>query len=333
MTPEQLRRLPRVLFEIGKAIGSGEDLRSLFTHISELVVELLGADACSVMLLDVRKERLITKAAFGLPDERIAKITFKVGDGVAGWVVQNGKPALIDDVNLDSRFKFLSNASSKIASMACVPVTARDEHIGALTATSSKPEAFNDDDVELLGFVAKTIALDVENVRLRKLAVTDPLTGCYNREFLNQRLPVEIGEAAKRDQPLSVAMIDVDHFKSVNDRFGHDVGDQVLAEVANRLRSAIRSDDLLVRYGGEEFLVVLPNADSDRGCDVAERMRLKLQEQAVEVDDTEIEVRISVGVAQHRSPDEADNELIRRADTSLYIAKGRGRNRVEVARD
>jgi diguanylate cyclase (GGDEF)-like protein len=331
MTPEQLRRLPKVLFEIGKAIGSGEDLRSLFTHISELVVELLGADACSVMLLDARKERLITKAAFGLPAERIAEITFKLGEGVAGWVVQNGRPALIDDVHLDSRFITLRDSTSSIASMACVPVTARDEHIGALTATSGNPEAFNEDDIELLNFVARTIALDVENVRLRKLSVTDPLTGCYNREFLNQRLPVEISEAIQRHRPLSVAMIDVDHFKSVNDRFGHDVGDRVLAEVAERLRSGVRADDLLVRYGGEEFMVVLPNADSEIAFEIAERMRLKLQEEAINVGEDNIEVRISAGVAQLRGPEERDIELIRRADTSLYIAKGHGRNRVEVA--
>ena len=133
------------------------------------------------------------------------------------------------------------------------------------------------------------------------------------------------------DRPLSIALVDVDHFKAVNDQYGHGIGDMVLAEVARRLRGAIRGGDLLVRYGGEEFLAVLPKADAGRAWEVGERMRQRVCERAFDVGDgLALLLRISVGIAQWRIGENMP-VLIERADDALYGAKQRGRNRVEVA--
>jgi diguanylate cyclase (GGDEF)-like protein len=334
MTPERLARLPGVLFEIGKVIGSDQEPGVTLSRISELLCEVLDAEACSVMLLDSDRKRLLAKAAYGLRTERMSRLSFAVGEGVAGWVIANGEAALIPDVAVDPRFVVLEGARTPIVSMACVPIEARGEKVGVLTATAGRAEAFAAHHVELLRFVARTIALDVQNIRLHRVAVTDVLTGAFNREFLGQRLPLEIDRAATADQPLSIAMLDVDHFKAVNDRYGHDVGDEVLAEVAVRLRAAIRGDDLLVRFGGEEFLVVLPRADAQRAWEVAERMRTRLAASRFEVGPTSLDIAASVGIAQLRVEGgraESAQELIRRADAALYSAKARGRNRVEVA--
>jgi diguanylate cyclase (GGDEF)-like protein len=331
VTPDQLARLPSVLFEIGKLIGSDLDPGQLLSRISELVCTLLDAEACSVMLLDAARQRLLARAAHGLRAERMHRLSFAVGEGVAGWVIEHGEPALIADVAEDPRFVVLEEARTPIVSMLCVPLLARGERVGVVTATSGRESAFRRSDVELLRFVAMTIALDIENVRLHRVAVTDPLTGAYNREFLTARLPVEIATAIDREQPLSLAMIDVDHFKAVNDNHGHDAGDEVLAEIARRLRAAIRVGDLLVRYGGEEFLTVLPSADAGRAWEVGERMRARVSERPIIVADAAIVMRISVGVAQLRDGSETGAALIRRADAALYGAKARGRNRVEVA--
>lgn len=331
MKVEQLRLLPEVLFEIGKAIGSDDALASLLERISALVCELANAEACSIMLLDPDNHRLLGKAAYGLARNDVTTISFRVGEGVAGWVASHGESALIDDVKSDPRYKDLPDSESRIRSMACVPIAYRDSRIGVLTITSPRLGAFSQDDVELLGFLAKTIALDMDNARLRRLSVTDPLTSAYNREFLQQHLPQAVEHADRRDEPLSIAMIDVDHFKSVNDRFGHEVGDRVLAEVAQRMRGAIRAGDLLIRYGGEEFLVVLPGSDSSSAHEIAERMRQRLADEQVEIGGQTIEVCISVGVAEHRRGEDSPGHLIRRADSALYAAKGRGRNRVEIA--
>jgi diguanylate cyclase (GGDEF)-like protein len=332
MTERRLQRLPEVLFEIGKAIGSEGDLPHLLSHISGLVCELIGADTCAIALLDNDRQRLLTKAAHGLTGGPIERISFAVGEGVAGWVVANNQPALIPDVTADPRFIVLPDSSTPIRSMACVPLVASSEPVGTLSATAPAPDVFTAADVDLLGFVARTIALDIENVRLRRVSVTDPLTGAFNREYLQQRLPAEVQAAMRRGSPLSIAMIDVDHFKAVNDHHGHEVGDRVLTVVAQRLRQSIRKDDILVRYGGEEFLAVLPDADLARAREIGERMRLTMQSAAVVIGEgLSIEVRVSVGVAEHDEFTDVAT-LVRRADTALYTAKGHGRNRVEVAR-
>ena len=331
MNPDGLNKLPAALFEIGKLVGSDLDPGILLSRIAELICELISAKACSVMLLDADRKRLLAKAAYGLRTERMHSLSFRVGEGVAGWVVERGESALIDDVAADPRFVALEGNQTPIASMLCVPLLARNDRVGVVTATSERPGAFGTDDLELVRFIARTIALDIENVRLHRVAVTDPLTGAYNREFLLQRLPQEIEAAIDRDRTLSVAMIDVDHFKAVNDQHGHGVGDVVLAEVARRLRGAIRTGDVLVRYGGEEFLAVLPKADAGRAWEVGERMRQRVCERAFDVGDgVALLLRISVGIAQWRTG-ETMPDLIERADTALYGAKDRGRNRVEVA--
>jgi diguanylate cyclase (GGDEF)-like protein len=331
MTPEGLQKLPAALFEIGKLIGSELDPGVLLSRIAELICGLIDAKGCSVMLLDADRKRLLAKAAYGLRTERMRSLSFRVGEGVAGWVVEHGRPALIDDVTQDPRFVVLPESQTPIASMVCVPLIARGERVGVVTATSARPGAFDGNSLELIRFIAMTIALDIENVRLHRVAVTDPLTGAYNREFLMQRLPQEIEAAIDRDRSLSVAMVDVDHFKSVNDHYGHTVGDLVLSEVARRLRGAIRAGDVLVRYGGEEFLAVLPRADAGRAWEVGERMRQRICERAFEVGDgLALLLRVSIGIAQWRVGEEMP-DLIERADTALYGAKDRGRNRVEVA--
>jgi diguanylate cyclase (GGDEF)-like protein len=331
MNADKLSRLPAALFEIGKLIGSDLDPGILLSRIAELITQLIDAKSCSVMLLDADRRRLLAKAAYGLRTERMHTLSFAVGEGVAGWVVEHGEPALIPDVSQDARFVVLPANQTPIASMICVPLIARGQRVGVVTATAETVGAFDAGDLELVRFIAATIALDVENVRLHRVAVTDPLTGAYNREFLIARLPAEIEAAIDRDRPLSVAMVDVDHFKAVNDQYGHGVGDVVLAEVARRLRGAIRGGDLLVRYGGEEFLAVLPKADAGRAWEVGERMRQRVCERAFDVGDgLALLLRISVGIAQWRTG-EAMPDLIERADIALYGAKERGRNRVEVA--
>jgi diguanylate cyclase (GGDEF)-like protein len=331
MDKEGLEKLPAALFEIGKLIGSDLDPGILLSRIAELICQLIDAKACSVMLLDADRKRLLAKAAYGLRTERMHSLSFRVGEGVAGWVVERGEPALIPDVGQDARFIPLPANQTPIASMLCVPLLARGERVGVVTATAERTNAFNANDLALVRFISTTIALDIENVRLHRVAVTDPLTGAYNREFLMQRLPQEIEAAIDRDRSLSLAMVDVDHFKDVNDQYGHGVGDVVLAEVARRLRGAIRAGDLLVRYGGEEFLAVLPKADAGRAWEVGERMRQRVCERAFDVGDgLALLLRVSVGIAQWRMG-ETMPDLIERADIALYDAKARGRNRVEVA--
>jgi diguanylate cyclase (GGDEF)-like protein len=337
MKRDKSERLPQTLFEIGKVVSSSDDLEAKLTRISELVCDLAAADTCSVMLFSSNDDLLVGKASHGVND--VGNISFRIGEGVAGWVGKHGESVLLDDVTKDSRFVSLPGGDRRrsddkrpsIRAMACVPMLARDRAVGVLTATSATLGAFSEPDIEILNFVAKTIALDIENLRLRRACVTDQLTGAFNREFLNQRLSAEVDRANRRGDDLSLAMVDVDHFKPINDQYGHGVGDIVLAGVAEKLKRAIRTDDMLIRYGGEEFLVLLPSTNAVRAREVGERMRLSLQDEVFRTTQADINVRISVGIAQHLPGKDDPASLIRRADDALYAAKEGGRNRVEVA--
>ena len=240
MNQAQLQKLPAVLFEIGKLVGSDLDPGVLLSRIAELVCQVIDAQACSVMLLDAARARLLAKAAYGLRAERIHSLSFAIGEGIAGWVAQHGDAVLLPDAAADARFVQLPGNRTQIASLICVPLIARGERVGVVTATSDHKNAFQQSDLELVSFIASTIALDIENVRLHRVAVTDPLTGVYNREFLATKMPAEIEMALARGRSISVAMVDVDHFKRVNDKYGHAADEQALVEIARRLRGALR---------------------------------------------------------------------------------------------
>ncbi len=330
MAREQLTKLPGALFEIGKVIGHDDDSSISLSRISELICKIIGANACTVSLLDAEGTTLLAKASHGVQKPDMTR-SFSMGEGIAGWVVANGIPVLLPNAEEDPRFVPRKTGTS-IGSLICVPLSVRNKIIGAVTATAEATNVFLGSDLDLIHFIAKTIALDLQNIRLQRVSVTDPLTGVYNREFLSQNLPAELERAHQWAHPLSVAMVDVDHFKSINDSYGHSIGDQVLAMVAGNLRATIRNDDMLIRYGGEEFLAVLPRADAGRAWEVGERMRACLAKQKMTSGPEK--VHISVGVAQfkyHGIKRESAKELIRRADAALYEAKSRGRNRVEVA--
>src|SRR5436190_6252622 len=142
MDKEGLEKLPAALFEIGKLIGSDLDPGILLSRIAELICQLINAKACSVMLLDANRKRLLAKAAYGLRTERMHTLSFAIGEGVAGWVVERGEPALIGDVTQDARYVVLPANQTPIASMLCVPLISRGERVGVVTATSEEPDAF-----------------------------------------------------------------------------------------------------------------------------------------------------------------------------------------------
>jgi diguanylate cyclase (GGDEF)-like protein len=193
--------------------------------------------------------------------------------------------------------------------------------IGVLAVSAPGADAFTDEDERRLRLVAGIVAPRLEMVRLRRLTVTDPLTGLWNRRALDDLVPSK----GRDDEPLSVAAIDIDRFKVINDRFGHGVGDDVLRAVAVALSLAVRDSDAVVRVGGEEIVLVLRGASLELAATVAERGRGAVEALSV-IDDGG--VTVSIGVAEQR-PGEAREDVLARADAALYRAKQSGRNRVE----
>jgi diguanylate cyclase (GGDEF)-like protein len=175
--------------------------------------------------------------------------------------------------------------------------------------------------------------LAVANRRLQQAALTDSLTGMPNRRYLLERVEQEWAAYARNQRPFSVMMIDIDGFKQINDTFGHEAGDQVLRQVAVLLRRAARTEDVVGRLGGEEFLVICPGTNQAMGVRVAERLRQTVASHVFQVDGVAIRVTVSIGISERESGMAHVDDLMRRADTALYRAKNDGRNRVQGARD
>lgn len=323
-------KLASSLFEIGKLFSDGFPLQESLNRVTKHITTLCSADACSILLLDKSSQVLLGKAAHGLARADISALSFRVGQGIAGWVAMEKKPALVKDARLDARYVALKGSSHRIRSLACVPLLYRQELIGVLTVTSKATEAFTGTTVGLLSFIAQTIAMDVQNIRLKRLSQYDPLTGLLNRNFLKERLFSVFNDCVAKNAPISAFLIDIDHFKRINDTLGHLAGDKVLVSVARKLEQSIRCGDYLLRYGGEEFLVILPFADENTANITAKRVLEKFQAPLGARDENSVNVRISLGLTSHKVGD-TPKDMIGRADNALYLAKRKGRNRIEIA--
>jgi two-component system cell cycle response regulator len=170
-----------------------------------------------------------------------------------------------------------------------------------------------------------------DNVQMSiEMAITDPLTGLFNRRYMETHLGTLVEQAASRGKPISAFILDIDYFKSINDSYGHDAGDDVLREFALRIRKSIRNIDLACRYGGEEFVVVMPDTDLAIASMVAERLRRRIASEpfTIEQGAISLNVTISVGIAGMNGPTESAATILKRADQALYRAKRDGRNRV-----
>lgn len=203
--------------------------------------------------------------------------------------------------------------------------------IGALYLDSqAEVRPFDSKDRRLLRAVGHQAAIALQNARLHQQATTDPLTQLANRGFFEQLFGEELKRAAEENTPLSLLMLDLDKFKSVNDRYGHQVGDQVLRESAKRIRDAVRRDDIAGRYGGEEIAVVLPGADAEAAKNVAFKIRNALKQ--APMSEARIPVTVSIGIAVFPEMGRDTTSLVKRADQALYQAKHSGRDRAEVWR-
>ena len=190
-------------------------------------------------------------------------------------------------------------------------------------------------DLPILSIFAKQIGISLERARLfqevQSLALTDPLTGLQNRRSLFELGRIEFSRAQRMERPFCCMMVDLDHYKKVNDRYGHQVGDQVLQEFAKRCLKTVRDVDLVGRYGGEEFIILLPETDRDTAIRVAERLRTSLAEKPMKISDVEVSISASIGVAGKDENTLQLETLIARADQALFIAKHKGRNRVAIS--
>jgi len=313
----------RVLASAAVELQRHSSLASVLQLLVERAAELLGVQRVSVRLVD-QHGRLATRGRAGDSLHARDAVSFTVGEGLVGWIAAEGRPLRIGRAENDPRFVERPGRREPIGAFLGVPLLTARSCIGVVAAVHAQPDYFTVEHEEILTVLAAVAAPHVELARLQRLTELDPLTGALNRNGLDATFP----ELAAMAGPLSVAMVDIDHFKQVNDQHGHALGDEVLRAVAGLLMSQLRATDAVVRYGGEEFLVILPGVGVRHAERVLERARCSIAEATLA--SRPIRITVSAGVVQRRE-DESKSDLIARADTALYAAKRAGRNRVEIA--
>jgi len=315
------------------------DLNTLLSQILDAAQSAIpAAEKGTLHLVGSQSGQLEIRATLNYEDPRIAQISHPNGSDYPSVVVRNRKPLLVHDA-LSGAFNGPGTderpEEETFRSLIIAPLFMNDEVIGTLSLTAARPFAFTKEDLRLLTSFATTTSAAIQNAllhaRVQTLAITDPLTEQYNRRGFFDLAQREIERFSRYQYPLTAMMVDIDHFKEVNDTFGHRAGDRVLRALADRIDQNIRQVDILGRYGGEEFAILLPETDLDQACEIAERIRAAVAaEPIVESEQGPIWVSISVGVTQAASPNITLAELLEKADQALYQAKQNGRNRVEI---
>jgi diguanylate cyclase (GGDEF)-like protein len=320
-----------LLYSIGKAINYISDLKKLLQYILSQAIGITSAEKGSIMLYDMESDQLNIRVLADSADsdyqERVnnSEITcrsFRPGEGIAGRVFLTAKPLVVNNIQDDTLF--VGSEATFVRSIACIPMVVYNETIGVINVTNkSGSGGFTPEDVNMLKAVADQAAVAVNKAQLWDMAVTDSLTGLFVRRYFMVKLQEEVHRSERYNKVLSVIMADLDHFKSINDSFGHAAGDRVLQAVGKFLRRNVREVDVLARYGGEEFVFLLPDADHDAAMCMAERLRRGLSQ--LQVGDLP-KIAMSLGIASFPADGLKAEELIQLADTALYAAKQAGRN-------
>jgi len=311
-----------ILEHAGRNIA--EETFGLFDGYGSTLIYLLNQENNNLDILSTRKinPQLIIKE--------------KHGDLFDEWALKHSRALLIEDTNKDFRFdpeRIKKEISRHVGSIIISPLMTPNRFLGLLRIESQQPARFSSDDLRFLSTVANLASISLDNSLLyehtEELAIRDGLTGLYLRRFLNERGKEEVKYAFNQNSDLSILMIDIDHFKNYNDKFGHRSGDIVLMHIADLLKGIFHGQDYVVsRFGGEEFVVLLPKTKKTKAVKLAENLRKGIQDGFIILRRSPVKITVSIGVATYPVDTDSWLDLIRQSDTAMYRAKQEGRNKV-----
>jgi diguanylate cyclase (GGDEF)-like protein len=333
----QLQEL-EIFHGVAKALTSSLDLDSILQTIMEKMAEYFRPDTWSLLMVDEEKNELYFAIAVGTAAEALKNVRLKVGEGIAGWVAKHGERLIVPDVMTDPRFaKRIDEMTQwETRSIVCVPVRSKLRVLGVIQLVNVHLEQFSDQELYFLQSLCDYAAIAIENARsvekIQELTITDDCTGLYNARHLYKTLEAEVYRSSRFGYEFSVLFIDLDHFKQVNDTHGHLIGSKLLAEIGYLIKAQLRLIDFAFRYGGDEFVVLLPQTGKDSAITVAKRLRDSLRASMFcKEEGLNLNVRASIGMATYPHDAKTPHDVIRQADEMMYLVKNTTRDNIGVA--
>jgi diguanylate cyclase (GGDEF)-like protein len=342
-SPSDTGQVERLLttIEFSKALVSVYDMETLLIAILERIQAILPARNWSLLLIDPQTQELFFAVVVGVAPEKVKGIRLRMGEGIAGTVAQTGKPIFIPDVDQDPRFTNRVDAATGFdtRSIIALPLIVRGEVIGVFEVVNVEDEKFfREKYLPHLAILADYVAIAVDNVRnlqrLEARTFIDEVTGFYNSRYLIHELDRLIPQLLSQGDHFSVVFLDLDNFKTVVDTYGHLRGTRVLAQVARVIHGELGPDDSLVRYGGDEFIILMPRRAQPEALEITRRLRRSLN-QSVFLRDEGLEIKLTASYGIASLPEDAGDQeqLLLIADRAMFGGKGRGRNCIMMGRN
>ena len=311
--------------DIGKAIASAANLTETMRAIMDKIGEIFAPTYWSILLRDLKTGELEFSMVVGSGVEDLKGVRLPRGKGIAGWIAENGEPLMIEDVGRDSRFESGIDEQTQFTtkSIIGVPLKTQRRVFGVIELINALEKApFTAYDLKILSTIGDFAAIAIEKVyyltAYRRMATTDALTGVYNRRSFDSFFDRELEKTRRKSTVMSLLMVDIDDFKEINDRHGHEAGDRALIRVAETLKNNTRKVDYVCRYGGDEFVVLMP----DTTRQAAERIRDRIVDR-IEADNTTVDVQVSLSLGLQDSAETDLTELLASADRAMYRSKGK----------
>jgi diguanylate cyclase (GGDEF)-like protein len=341
ITNDKANRIPLadllVFHQLTRSLTSSFDLETILRTILEHMEQIIDAELWTLLMLDEATQELHYAIAAGGEQERLRGLRVKVGEGVAGWVAEHGETLIVPEAEHDPRITPNDPVKlSKVRSVIAMPLRGRKGTHGVIEIFNPRADQMTDYTIAYLHILADHAAIAIENARdvarIQQLSITDDCTGLFNARHLYDILGRELERCGRIGQPVSLAFLDLDRFKLVNDEHGHLVGSELLGRTGQRLCELSRQQDLCFRYGGDEFAILLPETSAKAALALSTKLLRSLMETRFQMKSgLSLSVSASVGLATSPADGVAVHAIIGAADTRMYAVKTNGRGQVRGA--